>query len=91
MIAWEGCLGQKENGRAIDIDQKHFDSDHPNLATSYNNLAHIALAEGRRDEACTQFRRAYAIFIQHFPSDHPSVKKVTNSLEMYCGGVPSAK
>ena len=74
--------------QAIAIERKHFEPDHPTLATSYNNLAHIELAEGNERKACELWRRAYRIFTKHFDDDHPSVRNVAASLRRHCGGVP---
>jgi len=73
--------------RAIEIDQKHFDPDHPNLATRYNNLAHIELEEDKREAACRLWRRAHGILTKHFNDDHPRVRAVARFLERHCGGV----
>ena len=72
--------------RAIEIEEKHFDPNHPTLAVRYNNLAHIALAEGKRAEACGLWRRAHAIVTKHFDADHPHVRVVEDSLRRHCGG-----
>ncbi len=57
--------------RAIEIDEKHLDPDHPNLAIRYSNLATIAYAQGDRPEARRLVERAIEIASKHFKPDHP--------------------
>jgi hypothetical protein len=67
--------------RAIAIDEKHFDPDHPTFATRYNNLAHICKAEGDRAAACDNFKKALAILRTHFPDTHPHIQTVLHSMK----------
>lgn len=81
---------RREMERAIEIQRKHFEPDHPRLAARYNNLAHITLAEGDTRRTCDLLRQAYRILTKHFDAEHPSVRNVTRGLDQHCGGVDSA-
>jgi hypothetical protein len=71
--------------RAIEIDERHFDPDHPTLAIRYNNLGHIELAEGNRLRACELLRRAEAILAKQFSSSHPRRLAVAEMMQRVCG------
>ena len=47
--------------RALAIRLKALGEDHPNTATSYNNLAATLSAQGKYAEAEAMYRRALAI------------------------------
>ena len=70
--------------RSIAIDVANFAADHPALATRYNNLGHIELAEGRRDEACRLFARALGILKRHFTDDHPRIRITERTIAANC-------
>ncbi|MGD2107983.1 MAG: tetratricopeptide repeat protein [Phycisphaerae bacterium] len=59
--------------RAIEIDEKHFDPDHPDLAISYSNLAAILRDLGDLPGAREQMGRAIEIEEKHFDPDHPTL------------------
>ena len=71
--------------RSIAIDEKHFDPDHPALATRYNNLAWIELDDDNTAGACELWRRTLEILLKHFDDDHPHVKTVRETLALHCG------
>ena len=59
--------------RALAIDEASFGPDHPNVATSLNNLAALLQATNRLSEAEPLYRRALAIDEASFGPDHPNV------------------
>lgn len=56
--------------RAIAIQFKHFDPDHPALAITYSNLAVIQHAQGDLPGARASMERATEIDFKHFAPDH---------------------
>lgn len=75
---------RRQMERSIAIDEKNFPPDHPTLATRYNNMGHVELAEGNRAEACRMFRRALDILRRHFADDHPHVRIVQATMAAVC-------
>jgi len=59
--------------RAIEIGEKHFDADHPNLAIRYSNLGNVESDLGNLAEARRLYRRAIEIEEKHFDADHPNL------------------
>ncbi len=59
--------------RAIAIEEKAYDADHPTLATSYSNLAVVEQALGNLAEARSLLRRAIAIEEKAYDADHPTL------------------
>jgi tetratricopeptide (TPR) repeat protein len=59
--------------RALAIDEKSFEPDHPNVAARLNNLAYVLQATNRLIEAEPLMRRALAIDEKCFGPDHPNV------------------
>ena len=59
--------------RAIEIDEKHFDPDHPSLATRYSNLAMILKDLDELPQARQQMERAIEIAEKNFEPDHPKL------------------
>jgi tetratricopeptide (TPR) repeat protein len=66
--------------RAIQIDEKHFDPDHPNLAVRYSNLATILKDLGDLPQARRHMQRAIEINQKHFDPDHPTLAVSYNNL-----------
>ncbi len=59
--------------RAIAINEKAYDADHPTLATSYSNLAVVEQTLGNLAEARSLLRRAIAIEEKVYDADHPDL------------------
>ena len=59
--------------RGIEIDQKHFDPDHPKLAIRYSNLATILQDLGELPQARRLIERAIEIAEKHLHPDHPKL------------------
>ena len=49
--------------------------DHPDVASSYNNIGNVYDHQGKYEEALVQYRRALEIKIRVFGQDHPGVAK----------------
>ena len=80
--------------RAIEIDEKHFEPDHPELAISYSNLALILQDLGELPEARRLIERAIEINEQHFEPDHPTLARRYSNLAMILqalGELPEAR
>ena len=61
--------------RAIAIDEKAYASDHPMLATRYNNLALVEQDLGNLAGARVLMRKAYRIIKSRLGLDHPNTQK----------------
>jgi tetratricopeptide (TPR) repeat protein len=66
--------------RALVIRERVLGSDHPDVATSLNNLASLYKSQGKYDEAEPLHRRALAIREKSLGSDHPDVAASLNNL-----------
>jgi tetratricopeptide (TPR) repeat protein len=66
--------------RALAIDEKSYDSEHPNVARDLNNLAVLLLATNRLDEAEPLMRRALAIDEKSYGAEHSTVATHLNNL-----------
>jgi tetratricopeptide (TPR) repeat protein len=69
--------------RALAINEESFGPDHPNVATSLNNLAELLKATNRLAEAEALLRRALAIRETSFGPDHPLVAAGLNKCHLY--------
>ena len=59
--------------KGLRVAEKTFGSDHPNVATSLNNLAMLYTAQGRYAKAEPLYKRALAIYEKTLGPDHPHV------------------
>ena len=59
--------------RALEIKEKLLGPDHPEVATTLNNLALLRKSQGRLAEAEALYRRALSIFVHALDPSHPSV------------------
>jgi tetratricopeptide (TPR) repeat protein len=66
--------------QVLAIAEKALGPEHPNVATSLNNLAGLYDAQGQYAQAEPLYRRALAIFEKALGPEHP---KVATSLENY--------
>jgi Tfp pilus assembly protein PilF len=74
--------------RAIEIQSKHFPPDHPNLATSYSNLATIQQEQGSLHAARANMERAIEIQRKHLPLEHPTFATSYSNLALKQANVP---
>src|SRR3972149_4631639 len=58
---------------AVKVAEKTFGKDHPNTATSLNNLAKLYYAQGKYDEAEPRYKQALLIREKALGKDHPDV------------------
>jgi tetratricopeptide (TPR) repeat protein len=66
--------------RALEIDEKSFGTEHPNVARDLNNLAALLQNTNRLKEAEPLMRRALQIDEQSFGPNHPDVARDLNNL-----------
>jgi tetratricopeptide (TPR) repeat protein len=66
--------------RALDILEKSLGIDHPNVATSLNNLAHLYYTQGKYAEAEPMYMRALEIYEKSLCKDHPNIATSLNNL-----------
>jgi tetratricopeptide (TPR) repeat protein len=66
--------------RALAVDEKRLEPDHPNVATRLNNLAQLYYDLGRYPEAEPLMQRALAIDEKTFGPDHPKIAAMLNNL-----------
>jgi CHAT domain-containing protein/Tfp pilus assembly protein PilF len=77
-----GLYGQAEPvfRRALAIQERTLSPDHPDLATSLNNLAGVYRAMGSYAQAEPLYRKALHIKERTLPPDHPDVAASLNNL-----------
>ncbi|MGB5633548.1 MAG: tetratricopeptide repeat protein [Waterburya sp.] len=63
---------------ALAMYKRLFPDDHPDVATSLNNLAELYRAQGRYGEAEPLYTEALAMKKRLFPDDHPDVATSLN-------------
>ncbi|HEX3530953.1 MAG TPA: tetratricopeptide repeat protein [Thermoanaerobaculia bacterium] len=66
--------------RALDIDEKSFGHEHPDVAIDLNNLAQLLQATNRLAEAEPLMERVVAILEKSLGADHPKVATALNNL-----------
>jgi len=76
--------GVKVAQEALKVAKESFSPDHPNLATSLNNLAELYRAQGQYAEAEPLFKRALAIREKALGPNHPHVARTLGIMaELY--------
>ena len=74
----------KDAEGAVKVAETTFGPDHPNLATSLNNLAELYRTQGKHAEAEPLHKRALSIREKALGKDHPDVAQSLNNLaELY--------
>jgi tetratricopeptide (TPR) repeat protein len=69
-------------GRALEIDEKSYGPNHPEVATDLNNLAELLRETNRLEEAEPLYRRALRIDETVYGRNHPSVATPLNNLAL---------
>ncbi|MCC3494179.1 MAG: tetratricopeptide repeat protein [Microcoleus sp. PH2017_16_JOR_D_A] len=70
--------------QALEMWQRLFSDDHPDLAKSLNNLASLYRSQGRYRDAEPLYRQALEMWQRLFKGDHPDVATSLNNLaELY--------
>ncbi len=59
--------------RALTIYENALPPDHPEIATTLDNLAQLYSKQGQNAQAKSLFQRALAIKEKSFPPDHPEI------------------
>jgi tetratricopeptide (TPR) repeat protein len=67
--------------QCLEIWEKVFGSDHPNVAQSLNNLADLYRIQGKYTEAEPLYNQALDIFKRALGPDHPYVAIVCENIE----------
>ncbi len=65
--------------------------DHPNVATSLNNLAELYKAQGQYDKAQPLYERSLGILEKVLGKDHPSTKTVRENYEILLEEIKQVK
>lgn len=66
--------------RALEIREKCFGVDHPDVAKQLNNLALLCLNQGKYDKVEECYKRAIEIYMKHYGANDPNVAKTKNNL-----------
>lgn len=69
---------------ALKVAEKTFGLEHPNVATSLNNLGLIYQAQGKYEKAEPLYIRALEIDEKEFGKDHPDIAIDLNNLGLLC-------
>ena len=83
MLRSQGRYGDAEPlyRRALAISEKTLGAEHPDTATSLNNLAGLYRAQGRYGDAEPLVRRALAIAEKVLGAEHPTTVLFRSNLE----------
>jgi nephrocystin-3 len=68
--------------KALQIDEKIYGPDHPNVAIRLNNLAQLLQAKNRLKEAELLMKRALSIDEKYYGHDHPEIAISLNNLAL---------
>ncbi len=88
-LAWQGDLYRNQGRyaeaepllvRSLEIRERQLGVDHPNVATSLNNLALLYKTQGRYSEAEPLYARSLEISEHQLGADHPNVAQSLNNL-----------
>ncbi len=66
----------------LEISQKTLPANHPDLATSYNNIGGVYRNMGEYSKALSYYERALDIWQRSLPPNHPDLKSVKESIEI---------
>ncbi|CAF0874067.1 unnamed protein product [Adineta steineri] len=66
--------------KALEIRQKHLPSNHPNLATLYNNIGRLYDKTEEYSKAISFHEKALEIYQKTLPSNHPSLTTSYNDI-----------
>ena len=66
--------------RALEIREKCFGIDHPDVGKQLNNLALLCLNQGKYDKVEECYKRAIDIYTKHYGKNDPNVAKTKNNL-----------
>jgi tetratricopeptide (TPR) repeat protein len=63
------------------IREKVLGKEHPDTATTYNNIAGVYRAQSQYEEALEWYRKAYRIYIQVLGETHPYTQRTRGNME----------
>lgn len=66
--------------RALEIREKTFGMDHPDVGKQLNNLALLCLNQGKYDQVEGYYKRAIDIYTKSYGKNDPNVLKTKNNL-----------
>jgi tetratricopeptide (TPR) repeat protein len=69
--------------RALEIDERSFGPDHPDVAIRLGNLGSLLREKGKPDEGKKLIERALSIFEKSFDADHPLVVETKRRLATF--------
>jgi tetratricopeptide (TPR) repeat protein len=80
--AGQGLYGAAEPwyGRCLQFAREKFGDEHPDVATSFNNLAGLYESQGRYSEAEPLYQQALALMQKLLGDEHPDVASSFNNL-----------
>ena len=67
--------------KALAIKLKKLGPEHPDVATSYNNMAYVYKAKKDLAKAKEYWEKAYAICLKKLGPNHPTTKRVKAQLD----------
>ena len=59
--------------KSLSISLKKLGDDHPDVATTYNNMASVYDNQGKYDEALAMYEKSLSIKLKKLGDDHPDV------------------
>ena len=68
--------------KSLAIYLKQLGPDHPDVATSYNNIGTLHYANGEYDHALEYYQKSLAIWLKQLGADHPKVATNYNNIGM---------
>ncbi len=66
--------------RALEIREKHYGIDHPDVGKQLNNLALLCLNQGKYDQVEEYYKRAIEIYTKSYGRNDTNVLKTKNNL-----------
>ena len=66
--------------KALSIRLKKLGDDHPDVATTYNNMAVVYMNQGKYEEALAMYEKALSISLKKLGDDHPDVATTYNNM-----------
>ena len=66
--------------KTLAIDLKQLGPDHPDVATSYNNIGLVYDSKAEYDKALEYYQKSLAIYLKQLGPDHPDVATSYNNI-----------
>ena len=68
--------------KALKISERVLGEEHPDTATSYNNLAGVYASQGNNKEALSNYLKAYRVCLLRLGKKHPNTKIVHENMKI---------